>query len=155
MGYWAPEKVKAYNRAYYKRNREKLKVRKRSRRAADPERARARERADYQRNKETHRRCQVAWEAANPERVREIRLGIRERYRARKAGAFVEEVDAGVLYQRDEGICGICGKPVEHWRFEIDHVIPLSKGGEHSYANTQIAHGRCNRSKGNRVSNGD
>jgi 5-methylcytosine-specific restriction endonuclease McrA len=155
VGYWAPEKVKAYNRAYYKRNREKIKAQTKAYRAANPDWARDYNSAYYQRTKETHRRNQAAWEVANPERAREIRLGIRERYRARKASAFVEAVDAGLLYQRDEGICGICGKPVEHWRFEIDHIIPLSKGGEHSYANTQIAHGRCNRSKGNRVSNGD
>jgi 5-methylcytosine-specific restriction endonuclease McrA len=32
----------------------------------------------------------------------------------------------------------------------IDHVIPLSKGGEHSPLNVQAAHATCNYSKGNR-----
>ncbi|MCK4518139.1 HNH endonuclease [Candidatus Babeliales bacterium] len=31
----------------------------------------------------------------------------------------------------------------------IDHVIPLSCGGEHSYRNTQLACFRCNSIKGN------
>ena len=26
----------------------------------------------------------------------------------------------------------------------LDHVIPIARGGEHSYANTQIAHLTCN-----------
>jgi 5-methylcytosine-specific restriction endonuclease McrA len=30
----------------------------------------------------------------------------------------------------------------------IDHVIPLARGGEHSYANAQAAHGPCNMRKG-------
>jgi hypothetical protein len=32
----------------------------------------------------------------------------------------------------------------------IDHKIPLSKGGTHDLANTQLAHYRCNLSKNNR-----
>lgn len=32
----------------------------------------------------------------------------------------------------------------------LDHVIPMSKGGAHSYANTQLAHWLCNVTKGNR-----
>ena len=32
----------------------------------------------------------------------------------------------------------------------VDHVIPLSKGWEHSYSNTQPAHLVCNLKKGAR-----
>lgn len=30
----------------------------------------------------------------------------------------------------------------------LEHIIPLSRGGEHSYANTALSHLRCNLSKG-------
>lgn len=63
---------------------------------------------------------------------------------ARLRNAFVEHVDPFVVFQRDEGICGICDKPVDITCFHVDHVIPLAKGGEHSYANTQLAHSTCN-----------
>ena len=29
----------------------------------------------------------------------------------------------------------------------IDHIVPLSKGGEHSYANCALAHTGCNSAK--------
>lgn len=60
---------------------------------------------------------------------------------------IVEPVEREELYERHRGVCGICGEAVDHDNFECDHVVPLSRGGEHSYANTQLAHPRCNRVK--------
>jgi len=72
-------------------------------------------------------------------------------YEARKRGAFVERVDPRALYEIDAGICGICGELCSAESFEVDHIVPLSKGGEHSYVNTQIAHATCNRRKNARL----
>lgn len=33
----------------------------------------------------------------------------------------------------------------------LDHVIPMSKGGGHTYANTQCSHLKCNVDKGARI----
>jgi 5-methylcytosine-specific restriction endonuclease McrA len=44
------------------------------------------------------------------------------------------------------GMCGIC-KDFIVGKFHVDHVIPLSRGGEHSYANAQLAHPTCNLEK--------
>ena len=65
--------------------------------------------------------------------------------------AFVEEVYPLVVLERDDGICGICGEDVDPFDFHVDHIIPLSRGGEHSYANTQPAHPFCNLSKNDRL----
>ena len=69
--------------------------------------------------------------------------------------AYVEPVSMVKLRSRDEDTCRICGKPVDFTRqppdpsaATIDHVIALSRGGEHSYGNTQLAHLRCNTAKG-------
>lgn len=77
--------------------------------------------------------------------------------RARKVAAFVEDVDPTTLFERDGWRCHICGKKCRQdvdglhpQAPTIDHVIPLSKGGEHSYKNTACAHRRCNVSKGAR-----
>jgi 5-methylcytosine-specific restriction endonuclease McrA len=70
------------------------------------------------------------------------------RRRARRLNAFVEHVDKKTLYQRDLGICGICKGEVAYAEATIDHVIPLSRHGLHSYANTAVAHGFCNLYKG-------
>jgi 5-methylcytosine-specific restriction endonuclease McrA len=68
---------------------------------------------------------------------------------------YVEPVSITVLRLRDEDTCRICGKPVDFTAqpphpsaATIDHVIALSRGGEHSYGNTQLAHLRCNTAKG-------
>jgi 5-methylcytosine-specific restriction endonuclease McrA len=67
--------------------------------------------------------------------------------KARKLAAFVEQVDPILVYERDGGVCGICEEAVEFTGFEVDHVIPLARGGEHSYRNVQTAHPTCNRRK--------
>lgn len=179
---------RAYDRAYYRRHREKLKARAKAWRAANAERKRANDAAYY----ETHRARidaqAAAWRLAHPERARtiarestrrrraarseppnekerELARARNRRYnttpkghaRARKAdlarkarrrGAFVDYVDPGLVFARDMGICGICGDEVSPRAFHVDHVIPLSKGGQHSYENVQLAHPICNRRKG-------
>jgi 5-methylcytosine-specific restriction endonuclease McrA len=108
---------------------------------------------------ETLERARRRWLAEHPERRREVASASQrrhreaararwQRYQARKRDAFVEDVNPLIVFERDEGRCGICGEPVDQGRFEVDHVIPLARGGEHSYANTQPAHPLCNQRKG-------
>jgi 5-methylcytosine-specific restriction endonuclease McrA len=54
------------------------------------------------------------------------------------------------LYERDNGMCGICGQLVDYWDMDIDHIVPKSLGGADHWDNLQITHPKCNRSKGNR-----
>jgi 5-methylcytosine-specific restriction endonuclease McrA len=70
-----------------------------------------------------------------------------------------ERVDIKILLERDNYKCGICNKRVNanyNWEDQyaatIDHIIPLSLGGEHTYQNTRIAHNICNRRRSNRIS---
>lgn len=47
------------------------------------------------------------------------------------------------------GRCAICGHPIlPHEVPVLDHVIPWSRGGEHSLENVQAAHWRCDNLKG-------
>ena len=48
------------------------------------------------------------------------------------------------VYERDHGICGICGKPVGKDDYTIDHIIPLSSGGTNEISNYRVAHRECN-----------
>lgn len=68
--------------------------------------------------------------------------------RAKLAGAFVETVSAKVVFERDEGVCGICHEPVDPLDYHVDHIVAISVGGLHSYANSQVAHPLCNLRKG-------
>lgn len=77
------------------------------------------------------------------------------RRRARLRGAaYVEDVDVLVLACRDGYRCHLCGKRVEmtlkcpdRMSPVRDHLVPVSLGGEHSYANTKLAHLGCNSRK--------
>ncbi len=75
-----------------------------------------------------------------------------------------EQVDLAVLVKRDGNRCQICGGKIEATRkydplvfqplaVSVDHIVPVSEGGEHSYANTQLAHIICNslRNRGDRM----
>ncbi|HEX6465022.1 MAG TPA: HNH endonuclease signature motif containing protein [Vicinamibacterales bacterium] len=55
------------------------------------------------------------------------------------------------ILERDGYRCQICGVPVVEDDVEIDHVVPLSRGGDSSPANLQAACARCNRRKSNHV----
>ena len=75
------------------------------------------------------------------------------------------EITLESLYRRDNGICHICGKPCNYedytvdgdvfiagnWYPSIDHVVPVSKGGRHSWDNVKLAHRLCNSVKSNKT----
>ncbi len=61
-------------------------------------------------------------------------------------------------------LCGICGQKMlygsykgiksqngSRYAWNIDHIIPLSKGGKDNKDNMQAVHVRCNRQKGNLI----
>ena len=90
-------------------------------------------------------------------RARDRRAAQRQS-RSRHSGRFIEHVAVSILAERDGFICQLCDSPVDmeqpwpgRWSPSVDHVVPISLGGEHSYANTQLAHLTCNIRKGNRV----
>lgn len=62
--------------------------------------------------------------------------------------AAVERVSHVVVAHRDGWRCAICGGQVTRENWSIDHVIPLSKGGSHTYANVVLAHALCNARRG-------
>jgi 5-methylcytosine-specific restriction endonuclease McrA len=92
------------------------------------------------------------WYYAHLETRRFIARVEMSQQRAKRWGArIVESVTGENVWRRDNGLCYLCGLPVEMLKMSIDHVIPLSKGGEHSYANCRLTHARCNRKKYNKI----
>lgn len=59
--------------------------------------------------------------------------------------------------------CHICGMPIDYalpagdpWSFEVDELIPVSRGGDPlDYSNVDAAHRICNQRRGNRVDGDD
>lgn len=63
-------------------------------------------------------------------------------------GTQVEPVNREAVAQRDGWRCGICGGKVDRKTWSLDHVIPLSRGGSHTYDNVVLAHRSCNSRRG-------
>ena len=55
-----------------------------------------------------------------------------------------------VLYGEQEGRCGGCRTSFEFRHFEVDHMVPQSRGGTDHLGNLQLLCGHCNRTKGGR-----
>lgn len=110
------------------------------------------------------------WREENPEEWEAWKSEYYERNKARYAehcskrvavlrgAAFVERVAKKKLREMDGDRCAYCEVDLSfapkrrgEWRAdaaEVDHVIPVSAGGMHSYANTALACAKCNREKG-------
>jgi hypothetical protein len=57
-----------------------------------------------------------------------------------------------VLYMRDAQMCAYCGmvhRDVKH--LTIDHVLPRSRGGQHTWTNTVTSCASCNHAKADRT----
>lgn len=87
-------------------------------------------------------------------RMREI---IR-RTKMRENGTINWDITLRKLYDRDGGKCHICGEAVDmdadtngDTYGSIDHVIPVSKGGTHTWDNVKLAHRICNSIKSDSV----
>ena len=82
------------------------------------------------------------------------------RHRARKYGvAYEAGITLKKVWERDKGICQICGKPCDwsdrSWNKycgplypSIDHIVAMKNGGGHVWPNVQLAHIICNSEKG-------
>lgn len=76
--------------------------------------------------------------------------------RARKRKVADEVVELEQVASRDRWVCQLCGKrvcrqAVYHRQATLDHIIPMSRGGRHSYQNCQLTHFDCNSKKHNKV----
>jgi len=52
------------------------------------------------------------------------------------------------VYLRDQGICGYCLKYLSYNASTIDHIIPVSRGGNNTWQNAALACKECNNKKG-------
>jgi 5-methylcytosine-specific restriction endonuclease McrA len=104
-----------------------------------------------------HSACKLCGPCAEDQR-RDWRKAQRVKRRAKKRSASVEIVFPTRVFARDGWLCRLCGIPTpkhkrgsyDHDAPELDHVVPLSRGGAHSYANTQCLCRSCNAYKGAR-----
>lgn len=112
---------------YRVRNASDIAAKRRARRLEDPARTRVSDRLMYQRNA-----------AAYKSRARARRHSI-------EGAPGYDESDVRRLLVLQQGRCMACRCRLRS--FEIDHIQPLSRGGQHCAANIQLLCRPCNRRK--------
>ena len=114
---------------------------------AHPEALKRYAREDYLRHTEKRVEKGKRWRAENPEAQRRNWIRSRDLRRARQRSADSRAVTnderAGVLLAND-GLCLYCNASPA---VEVDHIVPLARGGRHAIGNLAPSCGPCNRSK--------
>jgi hypothetical protein len=105
-----------------------------------------------------NRYCSDACRRSSPKERARLRQKAKEKWRRKRSGresggGYVDQE----VFERDGWRCGLCRKRIgrsysyPHPRSaSIDHIVPLSRGGEDIARNVQAAHLACNLDKGNR-----
>lgn len=78
-------------------------------------------------------------------------------FRVLDRGSFdFEVIHILTVFERDGWRCHLCGGPIDSEvshgpeRWSLDHVVPIARGGGHTYDNVKASHWRCNHRKGTR-----
>jgi 5-methylcytosine-specific restriction endonuclease McrA len=147
------DKMRAREATYRAANAGKRRAAARIYRAAHPERTRAAVAAWASSHPAETRARSDAWAATNPEKVREIT----HRIRVRRANAefcnhagCIAVGPVQLAWQINAHVCYLCGVPVyfgKNGNLNMDHVVPLVRGGLHCADNLRPACKHCNQVK--------
>lgn len=135
-------KVKAIYNAYRAANKEKVKSWARQARLKHREKKAAIDAAYYVANAERIKAKVALWQKENPEACR-IRGQNR---RAKETGGKLSRGLARKLFVLQRGKCPCCGKPLGK-DYHLDHIVPLSRGGQNVDSNIQLLRKTCNHQK--------
>lgn len=83
--------------------------------------------------------------------AKDVLLNLGAKRRLLMRSACVESVARFSVWERECGRCWMCGKDVVLAAMHVDHIIPLSRGGPHAYANVGCACRLCNSAKRNKL----
>jgi 5-methylcytosine-specific restriction endonuclease McrA len=135
------EQILAQGRSYYWANREAIRARAAIYAEANKERARERDAAYGRAHRAEKREYNRAYHAANPDKARTAV----HRRRALKNAAPGAHTPTDVRRQLEaqRGRCYWCKKPMGA-KYQVDHVIPISKGGSNGRENIVMACRPCN-----------
>lgn len=140
-----PERRAEIGAVWYRANFERARAKRAAAYRADPARHHASTRAWAEANPDRRRVIKRRWKAANRDRVTDAAALRRARQRS---APVVERISRSVVWERDAGICHLCGEPADPNDWHLEHIVPLARGGEHSYRNVAVSHPACNQKKG-------
>jgi len=150
-----PEKISALNRKYYAENKEKASIRNKIYREANPEKIKLKNKRWHEKNIVAHKEYCRAYTKSDAGKAADKKKSLKRR--AEKNNCKVDDFNPYDIFIRDGYICQLCGiktrpdyKNPHHPKYpNVDHIVPLSKGGDHSKKNTQCLCHMCNSIKYN------
>lgn len=134
-----PESVKAIKARYEERHKEEKRARNKHWEAVNPEKANA---------------LKAAWRAANPGYSKEWASRNRDKVnsyahnrRAKYIGRYTK-ADIEAIFARQRGLCAnpACRVSIAS-KFDVDHIMPIHRGGTNWPDNIQLLCRKCNRCK--------
>lgn len=129
----SPEKYKNQQRLKYSRHRESILEQMRYRYASDTE------------FRERRNRYNLSWARQNVEAFKAIQH--RHRSSKRSASGSHTQIDLTKMLETQLGCCFYCEAGIRH-SYQIDHMVPLSRGGSNGIDNLCCTCRSCNTSKG-------
>jgi 5-methylcytosine-specific restriction endonuclease McrA len=141
--------IQSRMKQHYRRNGARIRARIKAYRYRNRDVVRSRNVADYHENKEQRRAKIAEWQRRNPRRYAAIRRHACLNRVARKRGAegHYTRHDVNSLMEKQHGLCAWCSKGIRD-EYDVDHMMPLKRGGSNWPANLQLLCPPCNRRKG-------
>ncbi len=137
-----------YNREYWSKNRARLLETNKARRARDAEKIKLRNRRYMQANREKVRLWNRRWAAKNQARMAQYDVQRRGREKASPEQQRLIEIFYQNVRLKRWIKCYYCGRKTSGKAAHIDHVIALSRSGNHAVENLAATCPDCNFSKG-------
>ena len=145
------EKIASYNKNYFAENKETLSAKAKIYRGENKETLAAYRKDYYAKNKEKRAAYDQEWRDNNPDyqlsyqRANKDKMAANaSRRRAQKKGNGVFTISNKFMKNLYNSPCVYCGASEE---IEVDHLIPIVKGGRHSEGNLQPLCKACNNEK--------
>lgn len=141
-------KTRALSQSYLIANREKIVAYKREWRRRNPDKCRAEWKNFYARHPDRCKEKSDRWRRENLSHC----LERERRRRAKIANVTVGDVEAirtfyAMVRSESPIPCHWCGKKTKKGDREVDHIIPVSRGGPHAVENLCCACWKCNNTK--------
>lgn len=156
--------IKASQADWYKRNKKSVKARTKSWIADNEERVKETKRSWYEENQESVREKSKA--RSRTKKVRELNKTYGKRWRDKNRGKVkakhvrrraairnakipkgLSTVNEKIIHEMME-LAARRNKSAGYWQFDVDHIIPISRGGFHHQDNLRVTTKRNNRGIG-------
>lgn len=139
-----PDKVKAQQASQYRKHRVKRLAQQKEYSSKNADKILVRVIEWTKKNPDKSKTYKAKWAAKNPDVVRII--GHNRRARSRAADGRCTKSDIDRIFKAQKGKCAYCRTSLADG-FDMDHIVPLAKGGSNHPSNIQLCCESCNCSK--------